>query len=260
MQQSVEHDDERGAALEIRAATSADVPAILDLYRSLSPASLRLRFSSAVSDEALARAAALDGVGFEALVAVAGGRVVGEARVEATPHSHHEFAVTVADDRQRSGVGTALLERLRAEAKAHGIVSLRAQVRTDNLPMLTLLRRVGGAIVMVADGDVVFDIASDDEMPGWPWDTTAPKVLVEATGLHERPVTTTLRAAGYDVRQCNGPGRGRREPCPLLTTGHCRLADEADLIVCLLPDTEPENRQIAAAHAADRPDRLDVAP
>lgn len=252
----MEHDHLPRGRYEVRAATSADGPAILELYRALSPSSLRMRFSSTVSDDVLARAAALSGNGFEALVAVCGDRVVGEARIESSPESHHEFAVTVADDQQRKGVGTALLERLRIEARAHGVVSLRAQIRIDNGPMLTLLRRIGGAIVMVAEGDVVFDIASDGEMPGWPAGTTARKVLIEAPGLGELPVTTALRATGYDVRQCTGPAGGRREPCPLLSGGHCRLVDEADLILCLLPDTEPENREVAAAHVADRPERL----
>ena len=72
----------------------------------------------------------------------------------------------------------------------------------------------------------------------------------------ERPITTALRSAGYDVRQCGGPTSGRREPCPLLSGGRCRLADEADNIVCLLPESDEQSRAVLAAHVADRPDRL----
>lgn len=239
---------------EMRLSTPADVPAIADLYRSLSPHSQRMRFSACMSDEALLRAAVLDERS-AAVVALSGGRVVGEARLDTSSDSDHEFAVTVADDAQGHGLGTALLDRLREHARDLGIVTLQAQVRTDNVPMLTLLRRVGGAIVMVSDGDVLFDIASDRQMPGWPGQRFATKVLVEAAGATERSVTTALRAAGYDVRQCGGPTSGRREPCPLLAGGSCRLAAEADAIICLLPQDD-ESRAVVSAHALDRPSSL----
>ena len=85
---------------------------------------------------------------------------------------------------------------------------------------------------------------------------TGSKVLVEAAGLLERPITTALRAAGYDVRQCGGPMSGRREPCPLLSGGRCRLADEADHIVFLLPESDARSHAVLAAHVSDRSDRL----
>jgi GNAT superfamily N-acetyltransferase len=240
---------------ELRLATLDDVPAIIDLYRGLSPESQRMRFSTCVSEDVLLRAAFL-GESFDAVIALSGGRVIGEARLETNPESDHEFAVTVADDAQGRGVGTALLDGLRERARDRGIVTLRAQVRIDNVPMLTLLRRVGGVIVLVSGGDVLMDIASDRQMPGWPSRGTATKVLVEAAGLVERPITTALRSAGYDVRQCGGPGSGRRDPCPLLSHGQCRLAAEADAIVCLLPDSDAQNRAVAAAHVTARSDRL----
>jgi GNAT superfamily N-acetyltransferase len=235
---------------EMRLATPADVPAIVELYRGLSPFSQRMRFSTCMSEETLLRAAFLD-ERVDAVLALSAGRVIGEARLDTGADSDHEFAVTVADDAQGRGLGAALLDRLRERAAEAGIVTLRAQVRIDNVPMLTLLRRVGGAIVMVADGDVLLDIASDREMPGWPADRSPRRVLVEASGAMERPITTALRAAGYDVRQCAGPTSGRREPCPLLAGGSCRLATEADAIICLLPDNA-ESRAVVSAHALDR--------
>lgn len=41
----------------------------------------------------------------------------------------------------------------------------------------------------------------------------------------------------------------------LLARAHCRLAQEADVIACLLPDGDPESLDIAAAHLAERADR-----
>jgi [ribosomal protein S18]-alanine N-acetyltransferase len=239
---------------ELRLATRDDVPAIVDLYRGLSPDSQLMRFSASLSRDALLRAAFLD-ERVEAVIALSRGRVIGEARLDTRPGSDHEFAITVADDVQGIGLGTALLDGLRERAGDRGIVTLRAQVRIDNVPMLRLLRRVGGAIVLVDGGDVLFDIASDRQMPGWPGASASRRVLVEAAGPLDRPITTALRSAGYDVRQCGGPTSGRREPCPLLSGGTCRLATEADAIICLLRACD-EGRKVVSAHALDRPGSL----
>lgn len=240
---------------EIRVAVPEDLPAIVELYRALSPDSQRMRFATSVSDDVLVRAAHLDDR-FDAVIALSAGRVCGEARLEIDPESDHEFAITVADDVQGRGIGTALLDALRGRAAERGIMRLRALVRIDNVPMLTLLRRAGAAIVLVSAGDIVLDIASDRQMPGWPRGGTATKVLIEVPGMVERRIATMLRSAGYDVRQCEGPGSGRRDPCPLLAAGHCRLAEESDAIICLLREDDPDSRAVISAHALDRPDSL----
>jgi hypothetical protein len=77
----------------------------------------------------------------------------------------------------------------------------------------------------VSAGELLLDIASDRQTPGWPHGGAATTVLIEAPGMVERRITTMLRSAGYDVGQCEGPGCWRRAPCPLLAAGHCRLAD-----------------------------------
>ena len=63
-----------------------------------------MRFSVSPSQDALLRAASLD-QRVDAVIALAGGRVIGEARLDTHPDSDHEFAVTVADDVQGRGVG-----------------------------------------------------------------------------------------------------------------------------------------------------------
>jgi ribosomal protein S18 acetylase RimI-like enzyme len=238
---------------EVGAATVVDVPAILELYRGLSPRSTRLRFSSHMSDVELAHAADLPGQGC-AVVARLGEQVVGEARYVLW-EAGHELAMTVADDHQGRGLGRMLLSRLRRTAVANGVRSLRAVVRTENAAMLGLLERVGVSIVRPPeDGDITVDIACDDYMPGWGADTGRTRVLVEARGRAEHTSTTALRNAGFDVRQCTGPGR-RDRVCPVLTLGRCRLFEEADLVAYLLPDSE-DCAGIGELHVKTHPDRL----
>lgn len=245
----------KSATYEVRDADSDDAPAILGLYRTLSDSSLNLRFSSHMSDLDLVRAARLpDEHGSAAVVACVGERVVGEARYVLW-EDEHELALTLADDHQGQGVGTALLSQLRRTASANGVSSLRAVVRTENAAMLGLLERIGVAIVRPPEGgDITVDIACDDYMPGWGPDTGRTRVLVEARGRAEHPSTTALRKAGFDVRQCTGPGR-RGRVCPVLALGRCRLFEEADLVACLLPDDE-DCAGIEDLHVKAHPARL----
>lgn len=244
------------AAYELREAATADVPAILELYRGLSTGSTQLRFSSRMSDLELARAADLPAApGCVAVVACVGDRVVGEARYVLW-EGEHELAMTVADDHQGRGLGRLLLSRLRRIASANGVTSLRAVVWVENAAMLGMLERIGISIVHPADGgQITVDIACDDYMPGWGTDTGRTRVLVEARGRAEHPSTTALRDAGFDVRQCTGPGRGRDQVCPVVALGRCRLFEEADVVAHLLPDTE-DCREIEQLHVQTHPGRL----
>ena len=52
-----------------------------------------------------------------------------------------EFALTVIDAYQNRGVGTMLLEELMTRGRRNGFHSFRGHIRTDNLPMLRILRR-----------------------------------------------------------------------------------------------------------------------
>ena len=240
----------------VRQATAADVPAVVELYRGLSPRSTQLRFSSQMSDLELARVADVDATsGCLVVAAWVGDDLAGEARYVPW-EGVHELAVTVADSHQGHGLGRLLLGQLRAAAAAHGVMSLRAVVQVQNTAMLRLLEQVGVSIVWPpSGGDIVVDIACDDYMAGWGVDTGRPRVLVESVGRAEHPSTKALRDAGFDVRQCTGPGRGRGQACPILALGRCRLFEEADLVAYLLPDDE-ECAEIGQRHASTHPDRL----
>lgn len=242
---------------EIRLAGAADVPAIIGLYRSLSELSTRMRFSSCMPDSIVGTIAALEPEGdMQAVLAVTGGRVVGEARYEPIDEGGYEFALTIADDHQRHGIGRLLLRRLREAALERGITSLRAVVRVDNLPMLRMLRREQCAVVQPArGGEIILDVACDEAMPGWPTGTRSPRVLVEARGFGPDAWSTALQAAGFEVRRCVGP-RSDGQTCALVTLGRCRLVEEADYVACLLPQDEPDCRAVAEEHASQRPGRL----
>ncbi len=239
-----------GTVVTVRPARPADEPALAALYGALSDQSYLRRFLSLARDEAtLARLARLPVDGL-ALVAVDAGQLVAEARYEGSPVP--ELGLTVRDDRQGRGLGRTLLEALRARAADTGLAALRAVVRTDNAPMLRLLRAVGCVTCEPTElGLVTLLVATDDAMPGWP--ATGPqRVLVEGRGWWDDPYTAELRAAGHDVRICPGPGP--RRACPLVTSGACRIAADADLIVHRLPDAV--GADVLDAHRQRWPDRL----
>jgi RimJ/RimL family protein N-acetyltransferase len=55
-----------------------------------------------------------------------------------------EFAIVVADEFQRQGLGTELLTRLGDEASARGVRRFRATMLSDNLAIHRLLERLAG--------------------------------------------------------------------------------------------------------------------
>jgi acetyl coenzyme A synthetase (ADP forming)-like protein len=78
------------------------------------------------------------------------------------PHTA-EVAFTVADEYQRRGIGTRLLERLAERASAAGIEEFVAEVLPDNAAMLSVFRNAGFAVTRVAEGgevEIRFEIAA----------------------------------------------------------------------------------------------------
>lgn len=241
-------------SLLVREETAADRAAVAALYAGLGERAMLMRFSTRVPPELADRLAALDDTAAFGVVAVTGGRVVGEARLERDDGTWEtdgtwEMGVAVADDHQGHGLGPRLLDRLAELARRRGIGVFTAAVRMDNDPMLRVLRRMGAAVVGATEGGVVFlEVATDGLMPGWPSGTARPTVLVESRSLWETPQTEALRRAGYDVRRCAGPSRSAAVPCALLVHGRCRLVEQADHVADLLPDGEPWCAALAAVH------------
>ena len=250
-----------GRVVMLRLAGPADVPAIAGLYLDLSPESFYRRFNTERPAPALVAQLASFGSGAACLVAAARsdpGRVVAEARYVPIAPGTAELALAVADSYQRAGMGHILLDALVERAREEGLERLRAVVLLANTPMLRLLQHYGWALAApTEDYSVAFlEISAVGGMPGWPADSAGRRVLVERRSLFDDQQVAALRAAGNDVRQCTGPRRETGRACPLVTSGHCRLAEEADLIMSLLPGDEPDCTAVLAAHRRRWPYRV----
>ena len=129
--------------ITIRPLRSGDRETVQAVFDALGPESRRLRFGGAKNVllpadlEALARVDATHHV----LVAWSGGGPIGLARL--VRHGDlAEIAFEVADEWQRRGVGTLLVDRLAADARAAGIARFRGDVDDGNAASLALLRRL----------------------------------------------------------------------------------------------------------------------
>jgi GNAT superfamily N-acetyltransferase len=250
-----------GRAVGLRSAGAGDIPAITRLYLELSPESFYRRFGAGQPGPALVTRFAGLGGGTACLVAVPPDdrhRLAGEARYVPIGPGTAELALTIRDGYQGARLGRLLLEALVERARADGFERLRAVVLLDNTPMLRLLQRYGWALAAPTEDFTVacVEISVVGGMPGWPAGSAGQRVLVERRGWFDDQQVAALRSAGKDVRQCTGPARRDGRTCPLVTSGQCRLAEQADLIVNRLPDDEPDCAAVLAAHLRRWPQRL----
>jgi nucleotide-binding universal stress UspA family protein/GNAT superfamily N-acetyltransferase len=137
-----------GARIAIRPIAPEDRDELAAGFERLSPESRYRRFfgpMKELSPRDLDRLTRVDHRDHEALVALdaATGHGVAVARYVRTAPEEAEPAVVVADDWQRRGVASALLERLAARARAEGIVTFRAPVLAQNASAIGLLKRLG---------------------------------------------------------------------------------------------------------------------
>ena len=138
----------------IRPFEAADAAGVLAFLDRLSVESRYRRFFGPPSTATLHAVASPDGIRHVALVAIDGRDVVGLAsfHVAADDPSHADASVVVADDHQRHGLGTALVFALGRLARRQGVEHLTATVLTDNLAVLTLLRKVAPSAGRIHDG------------------------------------------------------------------------------------------------------------
>jgi GNAT superfamily N-acetyltransferase len=137
--------------LALRPARSSDGDALQAYVRGLSPDSRYNRFLGAVNElppSELARTLAANGRDTLTLLltSTAGDRetVVGEARVALSCAKRAgEFSMSIADDWQHVGVGSALLEEIERKAAADGIELLFGDTLRTNEGMIGLARRRG---------------------------------------------------------------------------------------------------------------------
>jgi GNAT superfamily N-acetyltransferase len=246
----------------LRDATAEDLPRIARLYSELTPESFRSRFYSGHPKPALIeRLARIDIVpGTVSVVAVTAAepdRLVAEARYLPDAGGAAEIGLTVEDEFQGLGLGHHLLAALVEHAAAVGIERLSALVSLRNSPMLHLLVQRGVALTEPADESwvVSLEFSTVGGMPGWPDSSSGNRVLVERRGWFNQDFAV-LTAGGYDVRQCFGPDLRSGRACPLIESGRCRLAEQADCILTLLPGDDPDCRALTAAHRRLWPDKI----
>jgi GNAT superfamily N-acetyltransferase len=231
--------------VNVRPITSADASALMDFYAALSAESRRQRFFHVHrlrADEA-ARMASIgerrDGI---ALVAVdEDGSIVADARcvrgIDAADRTVADLAVAVRDDYQGLGLGHVLVDRLVALAAEVGISTIVAQLLSSNIGMRRLLSNHHFTI-MDRDGFSLVEarLSTDGRVPAWPADASRPRLLIEGGSWYGSIQERNLRAAGFSVAVCPGPAH--RDWCDLLATGRCRLAEEADAIICSAANEE----------------------
>lgn len=158
-----------GAEVEVRPIEPGDREALAAGFARLGPDSRYKRFLSPVdrlSRAQLSYLTEIDHHDHEALVALEGGVVVAVARyVRVEPDgASAEVAVTVGDDWQGRGLGTALLGRVARRARQEGVETFTATVLGTNDTSVEVLRSLGDVtITRVGDGQIELAIALEGD-------------------------------------------------------------------------------------------------
>ncbi len=245
-----------GRTLEIRPTTAADGELIFELYESLSPDDRRLRFFGSFHPRLewcrdWADIAARGGFGVIALVRGEPDgdngpvQIAAEAGYALRPDGDGDFAVTVATP-WRGWLGPYLVDRLIRHAAATGTANLQADVKLENGPMLSILRRRDPVAWGHDDGAVHLSIGTTTTA-SWPPHESRRRVLVATTGSRWSGERAADRS-GLATVMCPGPARLTRHGCPVLSGGRCPLADGADVIVVLLDPDDDRTARLIESH------------
>jgi RimJ/RimL family protein N-acetyltransferase len=155
-----------GSTVLIRQVRRTDAPLLADGFARLSARSRRMRFLSTkttLSASELRYFTDVDHHDHEALGALspADGRGAGIARYIRDPDEPGaaEIAVTIADEWQGRGLGTALLTRLSDRARQEGIGRFAATVSADNVAMTRLLWKMGAELTGRSRGTADYEVA-----------------------------------------------------------------------------------------------------
>jgi RimJ/RimL family protein N-acetyltransferase len=163
-----------GSRLLLRAISPDDRALLLEGFEQLSPESRYRRFMgphNRLSKRELHYLTDVDHRTHEAIVALeaATGAGVGVARYIADPADARraEIAVTVIDEWQGRGVGTALLTALIGRARENGVERVTASLLATNQPMIELLHGIGEAtMTQSGTGTKEYDVVLPDRGVG----------------------------------------------------------------------------------------------
>lgn len=141
-----------GRAVLLRPVLPQDAELQQTFVHSLTPLTRRRRFHGPLNELPTATARYMTEVDYRTHFALlaevqadGNGRQVAEARWVRRSDEPQvaDFAIVVADDWQRAGLGTRLMQLLKRSASAAGITRLAGDILLDNLPMRTWLRQSG---------------------------------------------------------------------------------------------------------------------
>lgn len=165
-----------GSVLTIRAIRPEDRDELRRGYHQASPRTRYMRFLGLVgelTEPMLTYLTCVDQTNHVALVATIDSpdlkteRGVGVARFIRIPSQPDvaEGAITVIDDMQQKGVGTALAEELGRAAVARGVHTMRAEVLEGNAAMRGILEALGATRAPAEGGTIAYDISLDPLPP-----------------------------------------------------------------------------------------------
>jgi acetyltransferase len=143
--------DVAGERLLLRPIRPEDFPQHREFLAHIAPQDMRRRFFHFVNELSGEQIASFTQIDYERSMAIIAERhadgqreTLGVARAHADgDRSSAEFAILVRSDRQRRGLGSALLDKLIRYCRSRGIESLRGDVLADNAAMLRLATRHG---------------------------------------------------------------------------------------------------------------------
>jgi RimJ/RimL family protein N-acetyltransferase len=133
-------------ALQIRKANFSDVEGIYNLYSSLSPDDLYMRFFSfkRLSEQDVVNLTKSSKV---TLIAVIDSEIVGEISL----YDDGEFSLVVKPEHRRKGIGTLLVKSIIEEAKKLGMTKVKFYTLPDNIPMIKIGKKLGFTLRFSSD-------------------------------------------------------------------------------------------------------------
>ena len=152
-----------GQSVLLRTAKVEDIPVVEAFMRSVSAASLQMRFMGAVSYvarsviEIMCGGEPRDRFGMLAIVGQGPDqRVIGLGNyVSMGVFGKAEVAFLVHDDYQGRGISTLLLERLAGIAAGNGFIGFEAEVLYDNQAMINVFRDSGFEVCQAYEGSSI---------------------------------------------------------------------------------------------------------